>query len=245
MLVASPPTDSVTRFGVRVRGEVQGVGFRPFVYRLARELALSGWVRNDGAGVVIEVQGTASGIDRFIQRLSADAPRLARVESVEIRSIRSVHPQRTSPLWRARAARLPLLFPPTPRCARTACASFSTRAIGAIVTRSSTARSAVRAIRLPAPCPTIAHKRACRDSCSVRLPRRIHFARGPALPCRAECLSAVWAAARSRRADWAGDRGRPDCGDKLVSVNLGRGFLRDRRNSNCHTDTLLIFPPLV
>jgi hydrogenase maturation protein HypF len=83
MLFASPPTDSVARFGVRVRGAVQGVGFRPFVYRLARELALAGWVRNDGAGVVIEVQGTATGIDRFVRRLSEDAPRLARVESVE------------------------------------------------------------------------------------------------------------------------------------------------------------------
>ncbi len=83
MLVASPATDSVARLGIRVRGAVQGVGFRPFVYRLARELELSGWVRNDGAGVVIEVQGAGTRIDRFIQRLSDDAPRLARVESVE------------------------------------------------------------------------------------------------------------------------------------------------------------------
>ena len=92
MLVASPPTASVTRFGIRVRGAVQGVGFRPFVYRLARELALSGSVRNDGAGVIIDVQGAATQIDRFIQRLSEDAPRLARVESVETEE----HPARQS-----------------------------------------------------------------------------------------------------------------------------------------------------
>jgi hydrogenase maturation protein HypF len=85
VLVVSRSTDSVARFGICVRGAVQGVGFRPFVYRLARELALSGWVRNDGAGVTIEVQGAAIKIDRFVRRLSADAPRLARVESIETR----------------------------------------------------------------------------------------------------------------------------------------------------------------
>jgi hydrogenase maturation protein HypF len=83
VLIAPHRTDSVARFGVRVRGAVQGVGFRPFVYRLASELALSGWVRNDGAGVIIEVQGAATEVERFVQRLSKDAPRLARVASVE------------------------------------------------------------------------------------------------------------------------------------------------------------------
>jgi hydrogenase maturation protein HypF len=85
VLVASPSADSVARLGIRVRGAVQGVGFRPFVYRLAHELTLSGWVGNDAAGVAIEVQGAATEIDRFVQRLSADAPRLARVESIETR----------------------------------------------------------------------------------------------------------------------------------------------------------------
>ena len=69
MLVVPRSADSLARIGIRVRGAVQGVGFRPFVYRLARELALSGWVNNDGAGVVIEVQGAAIEIDRFVQRL--------------------------------------------------------------------------------------------------------------------------------------------------------------------------------
>ena len=83
MLVSSQATATVARSGVRVRGAVQGVGFRPFVYRLARELALSGWVGNDGAGVIIEVQGAPTEIDRFVQRLSVDAPPLAQVESIE------------------------------------------------------------------------------------------------------------------------------------------------------------------
>ena len=55
---------SALRAGGRivVRGVVQGVGFRPFVYRLATELGLDGWVRNDGAGVTIEVAGDAEAI---------------------------------------------------------------------------------------------------------------------------------------------------------------------------------------
>lgn len=44
---------------IRVSGVVQGVGFRPFVWRLARELDLAGWVRNDARGVEIEVHGAA------------------------------------------------------------------------------------------------------------------------------------------------------------------------------------------
>lgn len=68
---------------VRVRGVVQGVGFRPFVFRLARELELSGWVRNDGEGVVIEVQGLSGNISALLARLYGEAPTLARVDAVE------------------------------------------------------------------------------------------------------------------------------------------------------------------
>jgi hydrogenase maturation protein HypF len=68
-----------------VRGIVQGVGFRPFVYRLARELALDGWVRNDAAGVTIEVQGDAAGIARLARSVREDAPARARVDSVALR----------------------------------------------------------------------------------------------------------------------------------------------------------------
>lgn len=67
---------------IRVRGQVQGVGFRPFVYRLAQELNLAGWVRNDGEGVDIEAQGAVAAIEDFIARLETDAPPLASVTSV-------------------------------------------------------------------------------------------------------------------------------------------------------------------
>ena len=68
---------------IRVRGQVQGVGFRPFVYRLAQELNIAGWVRNDGEGVDIEAQGAAKMIEVFIVRLETEAPPLASVTAVE------------------------------------------------------------------------------------------------------------------------------------------------------------------
>jgi hydrogenase maturation protein HypF len=68
------------RRAIRVRGAVQGVGFRPFVFRLAHDLGLAGWVRNDADGVSIEVEGPACSLASFERRLKADAPALARVE---------------------------------------------------------------------------------------------------------------------------------------------------------------------
>jgi hydrogenase maturation protein HypF len=70
---------------LEVRGIVQGVGFRPFVYRLATDLALDGWVRNDAAGVTIEVQGDAARIDRLASSVREMAPAIARVDSVALR----------------------------------------------------------------------------------------------------------------------------------------------------------------
>lgn len=74
---------AIGRHALRVRGLVQGVGFRPFVWRLAHELALGGRVLNDGAGVLIEVQGPANRLAEFAQRLRSEAPPLARIDSVE------------------------------------------------------------------------------------------------------------------------------------------------------------------
>ena len=63
-------------------GTVQGVGFRPYVYRLAGELSLGGFVLNDTRGVLIEVEGSATVIDRFLERLPSEAPPLAVVEQM-------------------------------------------------------------------------------------------------------------------------------------------------------------------
>ncbi|GAB4530702.1 MAG: carbamoyltransferase HypF [Roseibium sp.] len=69
---------------IRVRGLVQGVGFRPFVWKLAGELGLSGHVLNDGAGVLIEVHGSPKGLDAFVERLRTDKPALARLDAIDV-----------------------------------------------------------------------------------------------------------------------------------------------------------------
>ncbi len=83
---ATPQPDrrSPVRIRVRVRGTVQGVGFRPFVYGLARRYALAGFVGNDGEGVFLEAEGAARDVDAFAAALRSEAPVLARVESIEI-----------------------------------------------------------------------------------------------------------------------------------------------------------------
>ena len=72
------------RLRVRVRGTVQGVGFRPYVHRLAREIGLAGAVGNDAAGVWIVVEGPRSDLDEFLSRLPVEAPPMAKVSGVEV-----------------------------------------------------------------------------------------------------------------------------------------------------------------
>ena len=74
---------AVVRKRVRVTGVVQGVGFRPFVWRRATRLGLIGWVENDDAGVTAEVQGAAPAVAGFLEGLSSAAPPLARVTGIE------------------------------------------------------------------------------------------------------------------------------------------------------------------
>jgi hydrogenase maturation protein HypF len=75
------------RRNVRVRGVVQGVGFRPFVYRLAQEETLSGFIGNDTDGVFIEIEGSPVRVDSFIARLRSEAPPLSRIDSVSVHEI--------------------------------------------------------------------------------------------------------------------------------------------------------------
>ncbi len=72
------------RRGLRVRGTVQGVGFRPWVYRLATREGLGGFVRNDSRGVWIEVEGDAAAVGGFPGKLRAGAPPLSRIEGIEV-----------------------------------------------------------------------------------------------------------------------------------------------------------------
>lgn len=72
---------------IRVHGVVQGVGFRPFVYTAAAAVGLSGCVRNDSSGAIIEVEGESGDIDRFLDRLRSGPPPLAVIESVAVQAI--------------------------------------------------------------------------------------------------------------------------------------------------------------
>jgi hydrogenase maturation protein HypF len=69
------PKAATQRLRVTLRGAVQGVGFRPFVYRLATEMSLTGWVLNSSAGLVVEVEGAPDELRRFERRLEAERPK--------------------------------------------------------------------------------------------------------------------------------------------------------------------------
>ena len=77
-----PPT--LSRRRVRLRGIVQGVGFRPFVHNLALELNLAGYVLNSSAGLVAEVEGHPAALDAFVKALREDAPPLAWIQEMEV-----------------------------------------------------------------------------------------------------------------------------------------------------------------
>jgi len=75
------------RIRVRVTGTVQGVGYRPFVFRLAQRLGLGGFVLNDQHGVELEAEGDAADVSALVERLNHDGPPLARVEGVEVTDV--------------------------------------------------------------------------------------------------------------------------------------------------------------
>ena len=75
---------TIRRAAIEIHGAVQGVGFRPFVYRLATELELTGWVLNDVNGVFIEVEGESETIEAFTTRLQDELPVVAVIDSIDI-----------------------------------------------------------------------------------------------------------------------------------------------------------------
>ena len=80
--IRQPVTPS-SRLKIALRGAVQGVGFRPFVFRLAEELKLAGWVNNSPQGVFIEVEGTRAVLEKFLFRLEAEKPPRSYIQSLE------------------------------------------------------------------------------------------------------------------------------------------------------------------
>lgn len=72
---------------IKINGVVQGVGFRPFVYNLAKELSLKGYVLNDTQGVEIEVEGRKSDLDKFVLKIKNDPPPQSRIEQIKVKRI--------------------------------------------------------------------------------------------------------------------------------------------------------------
>jgi len=71
------------RLKIHITGAVQGVGFRPFVYRLAEEASLRGYVLNDTSGVLIEVEGEKKELDRFLIRVDRERPEISNIYSMQ------------------------------------------------------------------------------------------------------------------------------------------------------------------
>ncbi len=71
-------------YQIKIQGIVQGVGFRPFVYRLAQELELNGWVLNSSAGVTVVIEGEEYQLQEFARRVVAEAPPLAVIRNCEV-----------------------------------------------------------------------------------------------------------------------------------------------------------------
>jgi hydrogenase maturation protein HypF len=82
---------SQTTYHIHINGIVQGVGFRPFIYNLARQHKLTGWVRNSANGVDIEITGSDTDIEKFISVIPSSAPPLSQIDSIESQKL-TLHP---------------------------------------------------------------------------------------------------------------------------------------------------------
>jgi hydrogenase maturation protein HypF len=102
----------VVRKGIEVSGVVQGVGFRPHVYRLAIERHLAGQIRNTPAGVDIEIQGENDVVEDFIARLTSEAPSLSRITDLHLRDLPSNGDARFVIVESARGAAVQTLISP-------------------------------------------------------------------------------------------------------------------------------------
>ena len=126
---------------IKIKGIVQGVGFRPFIHRLVREHALNGNIRNTSSGVTMNLEGEEDRLAAFLRELPSTAPPLAVIEEI-----------RDFLVFRSSQARDrqngTLSFRPISASARTACGKCVIPRIADIASRSSTAQTAVRALRL-------------------------------------------------------------------------------------------------
>ena len=191
----------------QVRGVVQGVGFRPFVYRLATEAEVAGFVGNDTEGVFAEVEGAPAALDDLLRRVRDRGTTPGRVDAVECDLVaRDPGPAFAScPAGTGTAASRSSR--PTPRCATTACASSSIRATGATATRSSTARTAAPGSPSPPRSRTTAATRPWRGSpCAARAGVSTRT------PATAGTTRSRWRALRADRSSGSSTRHGEVCG---------------------------------
>ena len=185
-------TEVVERRAIRVRGTVQGVGFRPFVYRLAQELGLAGWVFNDTQGVAIEVQGPVQALQRFEQRLKSDAPPLSRVEALETRGTPALDGDAAFHIRASRSGAVKTSVPPdTATCADCLAELFDPadrRSRYAFINCTQCGPRYTLTRALPYDRATTSMARLC---AVPGVPARVHRSARPALPCRAQCLPGV------------------------------------------------------
>ncbi|MFC1639315.1 carbamoyltransferase HypF [Gemmatimonadota bacterium] len=92
-MTANTPVGSHVAFAVSVTGVVQGVGFRPFVHRMASEHRLCGWVRNEAGEVRIVVEGPNDAVETFLGNLLSNGPPLARIDTLEKRPLDPTYPR--------------------------------------------------------------------------------------------------------------------------------------------------------
>src|SRR5580704_3796617 len=85
--MATPPVASAQRRHIEVRGIVQGVGFRPFVYKLAQSLHLTGYVFNSSSGVTIEIEGAEPELDTFLETLRTAPPQLSAIAAIAVSEV--------------------------------------------------------------------------------------------------------------------------------------------------------------
>ena len=139
-----------------VRGAVQGVGFRPFVYRLAKELNLNGWVSNTAQGVLIEIEGSGNALREFLVRLERERPPQAIVQSLEFSFLDAAgYRDFTIHESEDEGAKTAYILPDIATCEQCQKEIFQP-AIAASAIRSRTARTAARASPSLRSCPTIA-----------------------------------------------------------------------------------------
>lgn len=93
VVVPYPKSNIPQRLSLHVEGIVQGVGFRPFVYTLARSVGVTGWVKNTAQGVFIEIEGTAAQLQSFQERLETEKPEHAWLQRVEATPLESIGDQ--------------------------------------------------------------------------------------------------------------------------------------------------------